>query len=325
MTLLNTTRWINNNNSIATVDDAISKIFSKNEQSITARNEGGIDFHEITVNKVFEETQCGTYLDSTIRFNGVQGSFEKTRAGERTDDSAKINFFVIVYQVESSGKIYFIINRNTDARRILRSFLDFSGREEVTNYNVELNSNMLLYFVYRVFEGQSNFTYTLASADDLQVSVKNLTGIKGATETSNKLSADGTTISKLISTLSLLLEVTELQQVRLDTSMLHHQSINISLNNSGLISVDANDYTGILEDEPNNKKQIELLLHVYLVVLPVILNEYTNASTEGWGSKEISNFMKKIKEQLINKIDQFDSTVLDQQELDLPIQEISEN
>lgn len=321
MTFLNTTRWINNDSSITNVDDAISKIISKNGQEILSRNDNGVDFHDVSVNKVFEETQVGTYLDSTVNFNSVQGRFEKIRADEPVDT----NFFVIVYQVESSGKIYFIINRNTDARRILRSFLDFSGREEVTNYNVELNSNMLLYFVYRVFEGQSNFTYTLASAEDLQVSVKNLTGIKGATETSNKLSADGTTISKLISTLSLLLEVKELQQVRLDTSMLQHESINISLNDSGLISIDSTDYVGILENEPNQEKQTRLLLHVYLVVLPVILNEYTDASDEDWGAEEISNFMKKIKEQLVNKIDQFDFTVLDQQELDLSMQESSEN
>ncbi|MCT0485674.1 hypothetical protein [Weissella paramesenteroides] len=321
MTYLNTTRWINNDSSITTVDDAISRIISKNGQAIHPRNDNGVDFHDVSVNKVFDETQVGNYLDSTVKFNSVQGRFEKIRAGEPVDT----NFFVIVYQVESSQKIYFIINRNTDARRILRSFLDFSGREEVTNYNVELNSNMLLYFVYRVFEGQSNFTYTLASADDLQVSVKNLTGIKGATETSNKLSADGTTISKLISTLSLLLEVKELQQVRLDTSMLKHESINISLNDSGLISIDSNDYVGILENEPNQEKQTRLLLHVYLVVLPVILNEYTDASDEDWGAEEISNFMEKIKNQLINKIDQFDSKILDQQELDFSTQENSEN
>lgn len=321
MTYLNTTRWINNDSSITTVDDAISRIISKNGQAIHPRNDNGVDFHDVSVNKVFDDTQVGNYLDSTVKFNSVQGRFEKIRAGEPVDT----NFFVIVYQVESSQKIYFIINRNTDARRILRSFLDFSGREEVTNYNVELNSNMLLYFVYRVFEGQSNFTYTLASADDLQVSVKNLTGIKGATETSNKLSADGTTISKLISTLSLLLEVKELQQVRLDTSMLKHESINISLNDSGLISIDSNDYVGILENEPNQEKQTRLLLHVYLVVLPVILNEYTDASDEDWGAEEISNFMEKIKNQLINKIDQFDSKILDQQELDFSTQENSEN
>lgn len=309
MTFLNTTRWIYNDSSITDVDDAISKIISKDGQEILSRNDNGVDFHDVSVNKVFEETQVGTYLDSTVNFNSVQGRFEKIRAGEPVVDT---NFFVIVYQVQSSGKIHFIINRNTDARRILRSFLDFSGREEVTNYNVELNSNMLLYFVYRVFEGQSNFTYTLASADDLQVSVKNLTGIKGATETSNKLSADGTTISKLISTLSLLLEVKELQQVRLDTSMLQHESINISLNDSGLISIDSTDYVGILENEPNQEKQTRLLLHVYLVVLPVILNEYTDASDEDWGPEEISKFMKKIKDQLINKIDQFDLKILDQ-------------
>lgn len=302
MTFLNTTRWVNNDTSISNVDEAIAHFVSKDGKGIPSRNDGGIDFRDVSVIRVFEETQTGMYLDSKITFNAVKGRFYKTRAGEPTDT----NFFVVVYQVEVTGQIYFIINRNTDAQRILRAFLEFNGREEVTNYNVALNSNMLMYFVYRVFEAQANFSYTLASADELQVAVRNLTGIKGATETSNKLSADGTSMSKLISTLSLLLEIKDLQ----------HESINIILNNNGLIGVEATNYVGVLEDEPNEEKQTKLLLHVYLVVLPVILNEYTDASDEDWGPEAISGFMKRIKDQLIDKIDQVDITVLAKQELD---------
>ncbi|MDY2528760.1 hypothetical protein SOP56_02665 [Weissella confusa] len=311
MTYLNTTRWINNDTSISDVDEAISKIISKNGQDILSRNISGIDFNNVLVTKVFDNTLEGLYLDSKIKFNAVKGQFEKNISGEVT----VTNFFVVVYQLESTGDIYFIINRNTDAQRILRAFLEFNGKEELSKRNVALNSNLLMYLVYRVFEDQSNFSYTRTSADEFQIAVRNLTGIKGATETSNKLSADGTTISKLISTLSLLLEIKELQQVRLDTRMVDHESINIVLHNDGLIGVESTNYVGTFEDEPNDEKQTKLLLHIYLVVLPVILSEYNDASDENWGPEEISEFMNHIKEQLSEKIDSINTTVLEQQEL----------
>ncbi|MBJ7678374.1 hypothetical protein HAU87_08930 [Weissella confusa] len=311
MTYLNTTRWINNDKSISDVDEAIAKIISKNGQDILARNSGGIDFNNVLVTQVFDNTLERLYLDSKIKFNAVKGQFEKNRSGEVT----VTNFFVVVYQFESTRDIYFIINRNTDAKRILRAFLEFNGKEELAKKNVALNSNLLMYFVYRVFEDQSNFSYTLTSADEFQIAVRNLTGIKGATETSNKLSADGTTISKLISTLSLLLEIKELQQVRLDTRMVEHESINIVLHNDGLIGVEFTNYAGVFEDRPIDEKQTKLLLHVYLVVLPVILSEYTDASDENWGPKEISGFMNRIKDQLSDKIDSINTKVLQQQEL----------
>lgn len=312
MTYLNTTRWINNDSTISTVDDAISKIISKNEQDIQANSIGGIDFHNVSVSKVFDESLEASYLDVRIKFNAVKGNFEKNISGDVTTTT---NFFVVVYQIELTGDIYFIINRNTDAKRILRAFLEFNGKEEVTKKNVALDSDLLMYFVYRVFEDQSNFSYTQESADEFQIAVRNITGIKGATDTSNKLSADGTTISKLISTLSLLLEIKELQQVRLDTRMVDHESINIVLHNDGLIGVESTNYVGAFEDEPNDEKQTKLLLHIYLVVLPVILSEYNDASDENWGPKEISEFMNHIKEQLSEKIDSINTTVLEQQEL----------
>lgn len=301
MTRMNTTQWQSTSDKIGSVDTAVGCFMTNNQKdTIELRSNS---YTDIKVEKVYEDVQEDTFLESTIKFNALTGSFKKiTEASIANGDVNTVNFFVIVY--ERNGIISFIINRNTDAKTILRSFLGIEERDTIVNSNIELNSDMLLYFVYRVFMNKDEFSYTLSSQDDLEITVTDLIGIKGATVTSNRLSADGDTISKLISTLSLLLEVTDLQEVCINTRVGgEHQQISMLLKENGLIGVEITDYTGSFENKPSNERRTYLLLYVYLVVLPVILSEYRGSSEDEWGTIVINDFLQSLKDQLISKLD----------------------
>ncbi|MDF7626618.1 hypothetical protein PUF88_01705 [Lactobacillaceae bacterium L1_55_11] len=309
MNFLNTTRWKNDDENITNVDEAIAKFLDKDGTEISSK-QGSKKYSDIVVGKVFDDAENITILGKDVNYNAVSGHYLST--SPVTMNQHDVNFFVIVYEVD--GRVYFIINRNTDALPILRSFLSIERRNKIVKYNVALDSNMLLYFVYRVFENDSTFTYIESNQEEIELVVKNLTGLKGSTETSN-LSVDGSSISKLISTLSLLLEIKQLSELKMNIAMDKHPKINILLKKDGLIGVSVNDYAGNFDNrESPDQKRTDLFLHVYLFVLPIILSEYGEAidsqsdgnEEKAWGRTQINKFLSEIKTQLESKIDEFE-------------------
>ena len=129
-------------------------------------------------------------------------------------------------------------------------------------------------------------------------------GFKGDTEDlQTKVSASGETVMNIISTLSFLLESSNLNQVKLDLNYTGHQNISLVLQ-KGTVNASLDDYVGKYEQEETLELKIaKLYLTIYLEILPILFQEYnTDIGNELWNKEVYITFMKSVGENLTEKV-----------------------
>lgn len=129
-------------------------------------------------------------------------------------------------------------------------------------------------------------------------------GFKGDTDDmQNKVSASGETVMNIISTLSFLLESSNLNQVKLDLNYTGHANISLVLQ-KGTVNALLEDYSGCFEQEATREQRIaKLYLTVYLEILPLLFQEYnTDIGNDLWNKDVYIEFMKNVGITLTEKI-----------------------
>lgn len=298
MAWFSTTRWIDRD--IDSLDAALDLFMSDNEDT---NNDGGIVYSNLIKEKEFPQNQNVMIDSRAISYNVVNFSMNSITPGlapieERTQ---QIRGMIIVYS--DGNRVRYIINRNSDARKLLRKLLGYTGRNEIVENKFSFTDDIFMWFVKSVFSKESEFLFTDLNQNENSLIINSIIGVRGETRDENRLSAHGDTVLNLISTLSFILESNLLKQIILRTEYTVHENIEIRLNDKGVVAVDIDSYSGNYENLDDPRKKAQVLLLVYLDIIPKLLQTYfSEVNDETWGLVEKDIFFENVKNKLLERL-----------------------
>lgn len=277
---------------------------------------------DIETRQVLKSNKTITIRDKKIEFNIIRYSYNQIIKDNSQnplpieDRTTKKSGYVIVYSDKTiaDSPVKYIINRNSDALRILRLLLNYSGKSEVTNNQPILQSDMFIWLIKRIYYGENNIDIE----DGTQtLTIDNLTEFKGQTEdATNRVAANGDSIMKILSTLSFLLESNDIKQIKFSLTYENDEDCEdiVLVFSKNFISTYVKNYSGSFEDDrfsTLNKEDSDLVIEseiyllCYLAIIPEITQAYTESVDEKkWNSEIHKDFLEKVAKDLQCKIKQ---------------------
>lgn len=295
---MQTTRWTDAKTK--KLEDAINLLVATPPDDEPEESSGCVNWR---VDKLFNENQVITLNGREITYNQVKYSYDQITAGEQPieDRTVKKDGFIIAYF--SGINVNYIISRNSDAQRILRKLLGYSGKNEISPNSFGIDSGLFIWLINKVYSGEN----TIEPDSEVlhNITIDAIKGFKGDTEDLlTKVSADGESVMNIISTLSFLLESKNLNQIKIDIQYEKHQSIELVLSNKQTISSAVENYIGAL-DALENKEIIltKLLLIIYIEILPIIVQAYRiDFVNELWSDEKNIDFLTRVADDLSEKV-----------------------
>ena len=313
--MANTTRWIfvekknskpNEKDSNISIEDMGAKIEDvKNNPAVLADKQNTIS--KIQVNTEFSKFKEETFGSNKINFNFYKISYFRTSNIDNT--STEDNFWIILYTLNQ--KKYLIINKNSGALTLLRKIFGFKGKNEITQVPHGIDSRMIIWLISMVYNKIADY-----SNSDKTLSIDSINGFKGNTEDLlNTISADGSGIMNILSTLSFLLESSSLKQIRLTLSFGEHKNLELKIDVNNTIESNEDKYRGIfLTDENSTADSVvyNQYLLIYNEIIPLIRqwfnesqdDEGDNSTEEEWLKKFYKKFLLQVSDDLKNKVDE---------------------
>lgn len=298
MAWFSTTRW--SNTSDITLDGAVELLMADNE---VLNNEGGGKYTNLQKEKSFAQNQNVMIDNRTIEYNVIDFSMNFVTPGmsQMDEQTSVIRGMIIVYT--DGVRVQYIINRNSDALKLLRKLLGYTGKNEIVENKLTFSDDIFMWFVKTVFTRENEFLFTDSHQNEQSLVINSIIGVRGETKDENRLSAHGDTVLKLISTLSFILESNLLKQIILRTEYTGHENIELRLNDKGVVSVDTDSYSGNYEDLDVNQKKAQLLLLIYLDVLPKLIQIYSSEKEDqNWNFDEKNKFFELIENKLFDRL-----------------------
>lgn len=301
-----TTRWKD-----TCAEDGIETIVNKMTSAIPddTRNTS-VFWKNIRCRKAFETplVRDMTLNGEDISFSAVRYSYEAVTAGETPDEDRAVpkNGLIIIYH--SMGRIYYIVDQNTTAQKLLRRLLGYTGRSEIERSNFNFPGDFFIWLVSRVYSSDCAITNT-ATEEEKVLELEEIKGIRGNTEDLQTIiSASGESVMNVISTLSFLLESRRLNQVILNLKYTEHENICVKIQSATVEY--QRPYAGALEEDSLDEFAAKLYLLLYLEILPLLEQEYrSNLDTEVWGPEAYEKFLQGLKDNIIQKIEEKIRTV----------------
>ena len=109
----------------------------------------------------------------------------------------------------------------------------------------------------------------------------------------------------LISTLSFLLESSNLTLIKLITKYDIHEKIELTLNKKSTIGFEYKKYIGDFRDDGEELAVSKLLLLLYLELLPLVIQTYKEEkSNNNWNEEVYVEFLKEIGMELSGRIEE---------------------
>ncbi len=253
------------------------------------------------LSKIFGVNQTISLNGKNIEYNYIKFSYDQTTLGDVSVEDRVVSRegFIIVYT--SASGINYIIDQNSSAQKLLRKLLTYNKKNEIERNSFDFSNDFLIWLIFRVYN--SNYNIEI-SPDDKALKLDAIKGFKGDTEDmQTKVSASGETVMNIISTLSFLLESSNLNQVKLDLNYTGHANISLVLQ-KGTVNALLEDYSGSFEHEDVAEQKIaKLYLTVYLEILPLLFQEYnTDIGNDLWNKEVYIEFIKNVGETLTEKI-----------------------
>lgn len=298
MAWFSTTRWTDRD--IVSLDEAIALIMSENE---SLANDGGVSYSNLEKEKAFEQNQTVTIDTRAYSYNVVEFSMNSITPGSTPIEARTqpIRGLIILYS--DGNRVHYIINRNYDALKLLRKLLGYTGRNEIMENKFLFSDDIFMWFVKIVSNKENEFSFTDSNQNELELIINSIIGVRGETRDENKLSAQGDTVLNLISTLSFILESNLLKQIVLRTQYTGHENIEMRLNDKGVVAVETDSYSGNYEDLEDPKMKAQVLLLVYLEVIPKLLQVYfEEKDEEKWNLSEKDIFFNDVEKKLIERL-----------------------
>lgn len=293
---MSTTRW--SDTKINSLDDAIQLLMD----SVTPDDKSATVFWDNwSFAKAFTEDQLVQINGRDITYNMIKCTYDQISAGERPieDRTMHKSVFIIVYHNGTS--VNYIINQNSNAQRMLRRLLSYTGRNEIEKNVYSFSNQLLVWLISKVYNSDNIIESNDQNLSDLQL--ESIKGFRGDTEDSQtKVSATGESVMNIISTLSFLLENRRLNQIKLELSYAEHETISLILKKDS-VDIDFKPYQGSFEQDTEDNIIAKLYLLVYLEILPIIEQEYQSDVHNGvWSNTAYKDFMKNVGENLTEKI-----------------------
>lgn len=258
------------------------------------------------IKRVFEENQEINLNGKKIKFNLIKYRYDYISPGDQPEEDRTVKGEGVVIPYFNGLTINYIINRNSDAQKMLRKLLNYSGRNEIEKNMFSLDNEFFIWLVNKVYMGDNVIGAYNEELDSITLNA--IKGFKGDTEDLlTKVSANGESVMNIISTLSFFLESRNLHQIILDLGYHHHNNIKLTLTNkgkNGTISTSKDQYQGIFEDDEDRDRIMpKLVLLVYLEIIPILVQAYhSDLDNDIWSEEENIKFLTKVAGELTERV-----------------------
>ena len=260
----------------------------------------GISRENWKIAKVFDENKSIVLLGNTLTYNVIRFSYDKITLYGPDANVIPQNGIIIVYF--HNGTVNYIIDKNSDAKQVLRKLLSYTGRNEIDDNGFRFDSDFFLWLINRVY--YTNNAIEIAEENGFELELQSIKGFSGDTEDSQtKVSASGESVMNIISTLSFFLESRKLKQIKLDLKYKTHERIELILKN-GTLEVDLKSYLGSYDEDQADERIANLYLMAYIEIVPILIQEYrTDIENDLWNKECYVKFMNNVADTLKEKIE----------------------
>lgn len=288
-----TTRW--KDNETTNIDRAIELLVDSVEND---DRESKTRRENWEIKKVFDENKKITLFGNKIEYNMIRFSYNRiTTYNDEVNDIPQ-NGFVIVYL--NNQTINYIIDKNSDAKSVLRILLSYTEKNEIDDNKLHFENDFFFWLINRVYYANN----TIEIAEENNFELQSIKGFSGDTEDSQtKVSASGESVMNIISTLSFFLESRKLKQIKLDLSYKTHEKIGLVLKD-GTLEEDFKSYLGSYENDQTDEQIAKMYLMAYVEIVPILIQEYTtDIENELWNKQRYIAFMNDVADTLKEKIE----------------------
>lgn len=184
-----------------------------------------VNFHN---QKSFDNNEEIILNNEKVIFNMVHYRYEQMSVQDTQAEDLPITKSgnIIIYKYR--GTIYYIVDQNSRAKKLLRKLLGYTDKNEISAYNFDFPEDFFVWLVNRVYNSEA--VIESASENETVMTLEEIKGIRGDTEDlQTKVSTSGESVMNVISTLSFLLESRKLNQVILKLSYTGHENICVKL------------------------------------------------------------------------------------------------
>ena len=291
-----TTRW--KDRTTSKIKDAINLLIDNVEND---NRSSGISRENWKTSKAFDENRSITLFGNEITYNVIRFTYDKITLYEPDVNVIPQNGMVVVYLNDQT--VSYIIDKNSDAKQVLRKLLSYTGKNEIDDNRMHFDSDFFLWLINRVY--YTNNTIEIAEENGFELELQSIKGFVGDTEDSQtKVSASGESVMNIISTLSFFLESRKLKQIKLDLKYKTHEKIELILKD-GILEVDFKSYLGSFEQDSIDERMAKLYLMAYIEIVPLLVQEYrTDIENDLWNKDCYVKFMNNVADTLKGKIEE---------------------
>lgn len=293
-----TTRWIDVK--VEEFDEAVEKMTSVIQDD---ERTNSIYWTNFTSRKILEENNRIELNGEQILYNIIRYGYDQVSAQENPaeDRVMRKNGFITILKYR--GNVYYIVDQNSTAKKLLRKMLGYVGKNEIEGDNFDFNEDFFVWLVKRVYNLEGEVENT--SGDEIKnLRLEEIKGIRGNTEDlQTKVATSGESVMNVISTLSFLLESRRLNQVILNFQYTGHENICVKLQKSTVELV--RPYIGEFTEDSSEEISAKLYLLLYFEILPLLEQEYRlNKNENDWNQEIYVNFLTGIKDTIIDRIEE---------------------
>lgn len=291
-----TTRW--RDNQAENIEKICEKMLSNIDDD---ERTNSIYWKNISCRRVFEDIQKITINDVEIRFTAVHYRYDQVSAQDDPKDDRSIlkNGLIVIYQ--QNGSIFYIVDQNSSAKKLLRKILVYTGKNEIDKKCFDFTDDFFIWIVNQVYNSNGIIENSASDVKKILL-LEEIKGIRGDTEDLlTRISATGESVMNVISTLAFLLESKKVNQVILTIKYTGHSCIGIKIQKNTL-EIET-PYHGEFDGDTKEQLLAKIYLLLYLEILPLLEQEYRAAKEEEWTHDQYINFLNSLKGDILEKID----------------------
>ena len=292
-----TTRWKD------TEMTDINEVLSKMTSEIPDDSRASVYRIRFRNRKLSEDNKTIHINGENIEYNVIKYGYIQISAQDDPSEDREIpkNGFIVVTKIR--GIIYYIVDQNTTAKKLLRKILGYTGKNEIEAAGFDFAEDFFVWLVCKVYNSDELIENNM-SDDKKELFLEEIKGIRGNTEDlQTRVATSGESVMNVISTLSFILESRRLNQVILNLKYTEHENIRVKLQKN-TVELDR-PYLGEFDSEATNEEiygKVYLLL--YSEILPLLEQEYRmNKADDIWNQKAYIDFLQGVKDTVIEKIE----------------------
>lgn len=296
-----TTRWADRE--IRSLDGVLDRMLKRAKEDAEKAKEN-VQYNNFRIEPLSGESHTISFNNKEIEFNYVSFSYDAVSNGDEPieDRTKTYQGYIIIYNDEI--KISYIINQNSNALRILRVLVDYTGKNEIKRNSFDISSDFFIWLINRVFNEENALT-DVSDDENGPIIINSIIGLRGDTEDLlSRVATNGDSVMNILSTLSFLLESKQMKQIKVRLECAKHENIELVLNTSGTVDINLKEYIGCFENDEIELQTAKLFLFIYIELLPKLKQQYLSDMDNGiWNSDIHKKFLGDVAKKLQGKIE----------------------